>query len=361
MIKLQRRHWVWRPILVLVSTELFAQVLFHSYLFKTRSEEPLCTMEQVKQGEWTPITFEKAPYDNHNTWYKAEQNLKNDWNTWEWQPKTQCHFVAWDKEKFCQAARNKTILFIGDSLTAEHFFDLMYRFDLYTDEKKYLTAWSEPTPYGIVLCNGAVRVFMQGTPYLYWWVDESINQTSPDIIVFNRGAHIAPDQESKDQMRLTTKSLLKWQRGCRDKSDAGVGDCHLIWRTTVPGHPRCWEFTKPSKSIEEMEALVATTESSVYNDSVVHWGAYDWASFKRQNKMFVSLLQLSGLDFDVMPAYEINILRPDNHVLLPPNTTADKIDCLHSRYPGKMGVYNQLLLHLILVRQERQALSEIIF
>lgn len=197
---------------------------------------------------------------------------------------------------------------------------------------------------------------MQASHSLYW-VDKSINQTSPDIIVINRGAHVRPDQESKNQMIHTTNSLLSWQRRCKDKSE----DCHLIWRTTVPGHPRCWEFTKPSKSIEEMEELVASaTKSSSRNDSmVVSWGAFNWASFKRQNEMFISLLEHSvpGLEFDVMPAYEISILRPDDHVLLPPNKTADKIDCLHSRYPGKIGVYNRLLLHVILMRQEHQAFS----
>ena len=55
---------------------------------------------------------------------------------------------------------------------------------------------------------------------------------------------------------------------------------------------------------------------------------------KHQNQLMLDAFSKSGLTYQVIDAYDINILRPDQHT-----------DCLHSCYPGKMDVYSQLLLH----------------
>jgi hypothetical protein len=67
---------------------------------------------------------------------------------------------------------------------------------------------------------------------------------------------------------------------------------------------------------------------------------YNWNQFKQQNQLVLRLLKESKVDHHVIDAYEINILRPDQHV--DPNR-----DCLHNCLPGKVDVYNQLLLHFL--------------
>ena len=47
-----------------------------------------------------------------------------------------------------------------------------------------------------------------------------------------------------------------------------------------------------------------------------------------------------------MDAYYLNVLRPDEH-------RAHQKDCLHNCYPGKMDVYNRLLLHYVRMRRSR--------
>jgi hypothetical protein len=114
--------------------------------------------------------------------------------------------------------------------------------------------------------------------------------------------------------------------------------CQLIWRTTVPGHPKCKSFIEPSKSLAEIEGGMGRKSFTVPPKK-----NYWWSEFKHQN--ILALLALShSLDYDILPAYEINLLRPDDH--------KKRDDCLHSCVPGKAAVYNQALLHLMLLHQQ---------
>jgi len=66
------------------------------------------------------------------------------------------------------------------------------------------------------------------------------------------------------------------------------------------------------------------------------WKEMHWWDFKHQNKLVLEAFKKSSLRYDIIDAYEINILRPDLHR-----------DGLHSCFPGKMDIYNQLLLHFL--------------
>jgi hypothetical protein len=70
---------------------------------------------------------------------------------------------------------------------------------------------------------------------------------------------------------------------------------------------------------------------------------YHYRDFNHQNKLIIDALATSGLDYQVIDAYKPNILRPDQHRIPKGNK-----DCLHSCYPGKMDLYNQLMLHILL-------------
>jgi hypothetical protein len=72
---------------------------------------------------------------------------------------------------------------------------------------------------------------------------------------------------------------------------------------------------------------------------------FHWWNFKRQNTLMLDALNNSGFVFQVMDAYDINILQTDLH-RFPIG------DCLHSCYPGKMDVYSQLLSHLLQLLRE---------
>ena len=88
----------------------------------------------------------------------------------------------------------------------------------------------------------------------------------------------------------------------------------------------------PSNDIQEMEALVANRSNyAPGKEQQFHW----W-DMKHQNQLMLDAFSKSGLTYQVIDAYDINILRPDQHR-----------DCLHSCYLGKIDVYNQLMLHFL--------------
>jgi hypothetical protein len=83
-----------------------------------------------------------------------------------------------------------------------------------------------------------------------------------------------------------------------------------------------------------MEALVANLSNYASGKAQ----NFHWWDMKHQNNLMLDAFSKSGLAYEVIDAYGINILRPDLH---------RPGDCLHSCYPGKMDVYNQLLLHFL--------------
>ena len=172
-------------------------------------------------------------------------------------------------------------------------------------------------------------------------------KTFPQIIVMNRGAHYQNNSMLMAQMHNVVEELNEWKSYC----EAFDIKCHLFWRTSVPGHPNCQtnNFTKPLNDINAMEALI--NDLSNYNNRTIK---YKWFEYKNQNEMVVDFLTKhpyfsqeasTNFFFEIMDAYDLNVLRPDEH-------RAHQGDCLHNCYPGKMDVYSQLLIHFL--KQQRQ-------
>jgi hypothetical protein len=61
---------------------------------------------------------------------------------------------------------------------------------------------------------------------------------------------------------------------------------------------------------------------------------------------------LPPLSVTIIDAYELNMLRPDEH-------RAHQADCLHNCYPGKMDVYNQLLLHHLTMQRTAEDVQQL--
>jgi len=85
-------------------------------------------------------------------------------------------------------------------------------------------------------------------------------------------------------------------------------------------------------------------EEMIVRDKDVNPRFYNWHNFKHQNEIALGLLQnwTSPIDYEIINAYAVNILRPDQHL----NPKAG--DCLHSCAPGKVEVYNRMLLNSML-------------
>jgi GDSL/SGNH-like Acyl-Esterase family found in Pmr5 and Cas1p len=149
--------------------------------------------------------------------------------------------------------------------------------------------------------------------------------------VLNRGAHYKADAAYLEEWRRTLDVVEEWLARCKQLKIK----CHFFWRSTVPGHHHCHDFTEPVNDLAVMEAHVANL--SLYDSNGVR---YHWQGFRHQNLLAEAELERrrANLPYRVLDGYRINILRPDGHA---------RSDCLHSCYPGKMDVYAQLLLHYL--------------
>jgi len=180
-------------------------------------------------------------------------------------------------------------------------------------------------------------------------------KTFPQVIVMNRGAHYQNDTMLMTGMQKVVRELEKWKSQC----DLFNITCHLLWRTSVPGHPNCEEsnFQGPVNDIHAMEALIS--DRSNYNNRTMK---YHWFDYQHQNEIVVDMLTKqkdfvhgtsSPFFLEILDAYYLNVLRPDEH-------RAHQGDCLHNCYPGKMDVYSQLLLHFLKTQRSQSDIDSMI-
>ncbi|KAL3939583.1 MAG: hypothetical protein SGBAC_005711 [Bacillariaceae sp.] len=236
-------------------------------------------------------------------------------------------------------------MFVGDSLTWEHYRTLVEILGGQTATLLQFRTKHRQMTIVQSVCDHQRTFLMYRREDSLQDLDLYLKEKFPVVLVLNRGAHYTPDNIFASELYTTFQQVSSWQHKC---NEYGV-QCHLFWRTSVPGHPACRSFTAPVNNLTLMEYLVATGESPA---------KYRWETFKTQNELALQLLKDSPVTvYDVIDAYPINILRPDQHAR--PNS-----DCLHSCRPGKLDVYNQLLQHFLVQKRSRadvQALENFAF
>lgn len=232
---------------------------------------------------------------------------------------------------------------IGDSLSFEHYRSLAHLLGTRVSQLSQHKSKEEQKNIVDYACKKQTRIVFRRDDLLLNVSNAIFEQkTFPQVVVINRGAHYQNDTMLMSQMYNVVEELNDWKSHCEKFNIT----CHLIWRTSVPGHPNCetTNFTKPVNDINAMEALI--NDRSNYNNRTIK---YRWFDYQRQNEMVVDMLtqhpyfsreMSSTFFFEIMDAYYLNVLRPDEHRI-------HQGDCLHNCYPGKMDVYSQLLLHFL--------------
>ena len=301
------------------------------------SKTSLCTRTQIQDGEWHPIRLDRPPYippNNPKLICGPMKIYQQDYfDSYEWRPHdASCDFMPWNKTHFCETLQNQTILFMGDSLTQEAMFalgellGLRYSADDSNDNPLY--NWS-------AACHGTVGISFRRDDLLdpakvKWELDEK----QPSVTVLNRGAHVVKDEWLLQDLNETLEYVRQWQALCGSQGRR----CLLVWRSTVPGHPKCGRFTTPTTNRTYMERLVQIIPRS---------RGFGWDQIQRQNELVQNVLAASGVDYEMLDAYDVNILRPDSH-------RVSEDDCLHSCLGSKLDVYSQLLLHILRRKQLEQ-------
>ena len=295
--------------------------------FKSRASPPLCTSDQIKRGTWKLVRHAKPPYIPtflhwRNECYTIHQ-LKSatHWDSYQWIPEAAslraCRFHHFEKNEFCHLAANKTIAFVGDSLSLEHYSDLAHQvgfsgnIDSVWDKKREMCFTSKTCLDSVVLMF--CRTF---------WLEilNSVLQNNEiDILILNTGAWYNPDADFLNKVERRYGAIQDWKGKCNDKKR----NCQLIWRTTLPGHPQCERFEKPATSALKMEL-------HILNQSLYQRGQekFHWWDFSRQTRLLIeSLKKQFGDEIDFLPAYDMALLRPDAHkIRFSPKGVPD---CLH--------------------------------
>jgi hypothetical protein len=304
----------------------------------------LCSREEIKagSGSWIPVTIKQPPYitkTSHLRCYPMSDYTNGHWKTHEWKPASNCELTRWKRENFCSLMKRSTVMIIGDSLSWEHFSSLGQLLGLRIFQTTQHESKLRQSNFVQLACKNQVRIVFRRDDKLSNLTD-AIDSTFPQVLVMNRGAHYVNDTTLTSGIHRTIEEIKVWKSRCRQM---GI-KCHLFWRTSVPGHPLCDQvnFTEPVNNLEEMEAWIANRSN--YNNRTIK---YHWYDYQHQNELVLDTLYRSlGDDFDVLDAYHLNLLRPDEH-------RAHQGDCLHNCYPGKMDLYSQLMLHFLKMRRTR--------
>jgi hypothetical protein len=271
-------------------------------------EQELCEVDQLTPGQFVNATYERPPYTpmrgevQQKTCVGFEPNKM--WSNWEWKPSSNCSFPRFDADTFCQMAINKTVAIVGDSISLDHYLSLSHLLGI---PQALPRARNKSALLVSKTCNGTSTVIGKRDFFLHN-VGNIIDEFNPDVLVLNRGAHYTPNDKLADDLhRIIIPSLVDWQTQCKLQHR----NCMFIWRTSVPGHPNCTQYTQPATSVEAMEAVIEE-----------HGAVFKWNAFKEQNELIMSILAESNLTYEIMDGYNVNILRPDAH--------KNKGDCLHT-------------------------------
>lgn len=305
----------------------------------------LCRREQLLTGRWLPVTLDAPPYVSRTVHLRCpivgyDYENPGPWQSWDWAPTDDsCHFTAWNAEEFCDLLPFATVSVIGDSLSWEQYSSLVQLVGGKVHQTHQHVSRLEDRNIVQGACGGNQRgtkfVFRNDARLTPAMVMDSIDTDFPNVLVLNRGAHFVNDTLLAAEMQSLFPILSVWQAKC-DRLEL---KCHLFWRTSAPGHVSCGNFSSRVNDVAIMESHIESRAN--YNETT--W-KYHWQDFSRQNELVLQLLQgysiATGLRYEVIDAYALNVLRPDGH-------RWHQDDCLHNCYPGKMDVYNQLLLHFL--------------
>ncbi|GJP54292.1 hypothetical protein CLOM_g13398 [Closterium sp. NIES-68] len=278
---------------------------------------------------------------------------------YEWRVKGSCPmpvqdqaWVPFQPQDFCnRVGKNRTILFLGDSLN-EQFFGIFINqmlrdvlkpadWAVHESKPKFCVDWVNNTEirheycrtieFSDEVCPGLKILFIRsdhlwlGAPRhfseLQWTRMPEV--ANSDIIIINRGAHYTTNEVFEPEMRTVMTYLRnRWPQKL------------LIYRNSPPGHADCENATAPIPKRQDPSVL-----------------PYNWEKLAGQNEIARGIAEELGMvymDVDAMTA-----LRPDGHKGWKPSI--QRLDCLHYCTPGPLDswmdvLYNTLLRTLPLPR-----------
>jgi hypothetical protein len=320
-----------------------------SKVLEERGGRRLCTRAEIRDGEWTAVNLSKPLYQPANPRKRCAadaslwaRNQSSSWPTHVWEPRSkECRFLSFDATQFCTLLHNQTLALVGDSLMAETFDSLLYQ--IADNPVVEYDQMKKSNPTVVQICNNTSKlVFLIGV-VASDGLSTLLREHEPNVIFLNQGAHYLKDDLFMSSMNDTVGILLQYKAQQRHHE----GRVRIIWETSPPGHPQCWEFPGPVNDVSIMKAMIM--DSSLYKFHPMA-GQFYWWEFAHQTELLLTKLLLPAFNkssedqLEIVDGYELLLGRPDRHR---GRLNHRRADCLHHCYPGPADVFPQLLNHYL--------------
>ena len=239
------------------------------------------------------------------------------------------------RDQACAVLAGRSVLFVGDSTTAQQFISLVYTANWAEEgrriERKLPRNMNKPPHTKIDICKGRSKVAYIPNTFLRddcttislgrfdrcypFWAHSS----GYDVVVFNRGAHYVEDRQLAAEMEEFAKQLVA-RRPARQQ---------IFWRDTVAGHEGCADAVGPGRGPPPSAASAKV---------------YSWDQFEGQNSLVRTILSSTGIRY--INANEMSLQRRDRHagMKLDYGNGTVMMDCLHYCLPGPVDTWNLAML-----------------
>ncbi|KAK6913452.1 Trichome birefringence-like, N-terminal domain [Dillenia turbinata] len=343
-------------------------------------------------GEWIWNPEGPSPYYTNETCYAIQyhQNcMRNgrpdsDFLKWKWKP-YECELPDFDGIQFLEILRGKSLAFVGDSISRNHFQSLvclLAKVEYPEDHSSSPNAQSRLLKYESY--NFTMAVFW--TPYLVKSVEETSNGTPTGIINLHLDEF---DEEWTSQIWKFDYVIIsagQWFfRPTKFHEQGHIVGCQFCSQQDIPHLTAFYSYQKAFqtafKAINTIEHYKGITFLRTFSVSHFEDGAWDKGGNCKRKRPFrrneTSLVDYNlsmyksqmkefrvakrqgrkrGLLYRLMNTTQIMLLRPDGHPSVYWQTKSDNrlgIDCVHWCLPGPIDTWNEFLLEMLKRKQSR--------
>ncbi|XXQ33443.1 SGNH domain-containing protein [Plasmodiophora brassicae] len=297
-----------------------------------RRRHSRCRMSDWTDGEWALASSVDDVFGRTGLYMQYENRFKPDYSDrqrqpwlWEWRSTCGATMDKFDPVRLCSTLGNRSILFVGDSLSANMI--AAFRNQLNTRRAVRPCAndnWSDEYESTVVICPSMARLDYIRNDHLTLSRDSQgqfCNAWTPvldqyDILVLNTGAHVVDIDEYERQTGEVVEYLRQHYHGT------------VVYRLTSAGHANCTTYSEPWTRAQADRHAAEHPELP-----------YKWHYFATYN-------DIARLHYASLPrAY---VLDTDSLVRLRPDTHRSADDCLHQVIPAALD-YAVLMLYYVIV------------
>jgi hypothetical protein len=267
---------------------------------------------------------------------------RGDYERWSWQAEDPSCRPSPTEDGWCRALGNRSILFIGDSVSVQMFWSFVFTVPISPSELRRVLDVSgddfRRSGKDFTLCNGAARVNMLRND---WLVDPSWDSKcrykpakdlfcrafvkraqSYDTLVLNTGLHVARERTVVIER---TRRLVSWLQ---------TTSHNVVYRTSPPGHVDCERHVAPLN--------FEGAKGQRYQAPVHH--RFGWDTIEPSETVRIHELDrgLPPARLRYVDAAGISNVRADRH-MLDGRFGGGNIDCLHYCLPGPPDDWNRVL------------------